>query len=47
MVNMNDGYLYSRMQSYHVDDARLGDQVGDMRVKFEYVACGDVNVMAQ
>lgn len=49
MVNLNDGYLYSRMQANHTegDALPLGQQVGDMRVKFQYVACGEVNVMAQ
>ena len=47
MVNLNDGYLYSRMSANHVDDTPLGQQVGDMIVKFEYVECGQVNVLAQ
>ena len=46
MKNLNDGYLYSRMQA-NQSEVPLGHQVGDMRVKLYYVACGDVNVMAQ
>jgi len=47
LVHLNDGYLYSRMQANQVGDMALGQQIGDMRIKFKYVACGDVNVMAQ
>jgi hypothetical protein len=37
MVNMNDGYLYTRMSSNHVGKTPLGQQIGDMRVKFDFV----------
>jgi hypothetical protein len=47
MVNNNDGYLYTRMSSNHFDGSPLGQQIGDMRVKFETVECGPLNVMAQ
>ena len=47
MVNFNDGYLYTRLEKNHTDSSpALGEQIGDMRVKFQYVACDDVNVMA-
>lgn len=47
MVNLNDGYLYTRSAANHADHSPpLGQQVGDMRVKFQYVACDEVNVMA-
>ena len=30
-----------------MDATPVGDQIGDMRIKFEYVPLGEVNVMAQ
>ena len=47
MVNMNDGYLYTRMSVNHIDGTPLGHQIGDMRVKFDFVECGPLNVISQ
>lgn len=47
MVNNNDGYLYTRMNQNHVDGTPVGQQVGDLRMKYEYVECTDVSIVSQ
>ena len=44
----NDGYLYTRPANYHSEGSpALGHQVGDMRIKFEYVPCSHISVVSQ